>query len=80
MSINILSTNGHINSTNGRKTLARSRGGLDFYFSNRDVPNKKTFKTPYMKTLTNINSNAKVALLARSFLSIVIFFNYIAQA
>jgi hypothetical protein len=32
-----------------------------------------------MKTF-NINNNAKVALLATSFLSIVMFFNYIAQA
>ena len=32
-----------------------------------------------MKTF-NINSNAKVALLATSFLSVVMFFNYIAQA
>jgi hypothetical protein len=31
-----------------------------------------------MKTLTNINNNAKVALLATSFLSVVMFFNYIA--
>ena len=33
LNINILSTSGLINSTNGRKTLARIRVGLYFYFS-----------------------------------------------
>jgi len=51
LNINEVSTNGLIFSTNGRKTLARIKAGLYFYFINTDVPIRKHLKPSIWKRL-----------------------------